>query len=57
VIEESDARPTQQACGVFKELSAELEEHQATLRAALDTDLVALNRTLQKMHLDPVSVP
>lgn len=56
VIEEADARPTRQVYEVFAELSAELDGHLAELRTALEWDLAALNRALQRTRLAPVTV-
>ena len=56
VIEEADARPTQQAYDVFNELSAELEGHLVKLRQVIEAELPALNRGLQAMGLQPVTV-
>jgi hypothetical protein len=54
VIEEADARPTQQAYDVFKELSAELEGHLSALQRVLTTDLAVFNRALADLRLEPV---
>jgi hypothetical protein len=56
VIEEADARPTQQSYDVFRELSTELDAHLAKLEAAVTTDLAVLNRSLQKLKVEPVAV-
>ncbi len=56
VIEEADARPTRQAQEVFRELSAELAGHLSKLEAVVATDLALLNRSFQKIKVEPVSV-
>ena len=56
VIEEADARPTQQAQEVFRELSAELAGHISELQAVVATDLALLNRSFQKLKVEPVSI-
>jgi photosystem II stability/assembly factor-like uncharacterized protein len=56
VIEEADARPTRQAREVFRELSAELAGHRSELQAVVATDLALLNRSFQKLKVEPVSV-
>ena len=56
VIEEADARPTQQAHEVFRELSAELDDHLSRLEALVVTDLALLNRSFQRLKVEPVSV-
>ena len=53
VIEEADARPTQQSYLVFKELSSELDGHLAKLNQAIETQVPALNRRLAALKLEP----
>jgi len=55
VIEAADARPTQQAYDVFKELSAELQGHLSMLQQVLTTDVAVFNRALAQMGLDPIT--
>ncbi|MBK5254539.1 MAG: glycosyl hydrolase, partial [Vicinamibacteria bacterium] len=56
VIEEADARPTQQAYDVFTELSTELDGHLLKLQAVLETGLAAFNRDLRRVKVAPVAV-
>jgi hypothetical protein len=56
VIEEADARPTQQSYDVFRELSTELDGHLGRLEAAVATDLAVLNRSLERLKVEPVAV-
>jgi len=56
VIEGADARPTQQAYDVFKELSAELQSHLSRLEQVLTTDVAALNRSLAQTGREPIVV-
>lgn len=51
VVETGDARPTDGAEQVFKELSAELDTHLKKLNDALGSDLAALNRLLAAAKL------
>ncbi len=53
-VEMSDARPTDQAYVVFKELSDELDAELSKLRSAVTTDLTVLNRMLARRKLPPV---
>jgi hypothetical protein len=55
VIEAADARPTQQAYDVFKELSVELQGHLSKLQQVLTTDVAVFNRVLAQMRLDPIA--
>ena len=54
VIEEADARPTQQSLDVLKELSIELDGLLARLEAVINTDLAVLNRSFQRVKVEPV---
>lgn len=54
VIESGDSAPTRQAHAVFRELSAELENHLLMLEQVIETDLQALNRLIVKEKLEPV---
>ncbi|MCX6549677.1 MAG: glycosyl hydrolase, partial [Acidobacteria bacterium] len=56
VIEAADARPTQQAYDVFKELSAELQGHLSRLEQVLVTDVAVFNRSLAQMGREPVAL-
>jgi hypothetical protein len=56
VIEASDARPTQQAYDVFKELSAQLQGHLSRLEQVLTTDVAAFNRSLAQLGREPIAV-
>jgi hypothetical protein len=56
VIEAADARPTQQAYDVFKELSTELQGHLSRLEQVLTTDVAEFNRSLAQMGREPVVV-
>ncbi|HEU5217051.1 MAG TPA: glycosyl hydrolase, partial [Gemmatimonadales bacterium] len=50
-VEGGDARPTDAALVVFKELSAELDQKLAQLQTLLTVDLAALNRALAARHV------
>ncbi|MBI2835726.1 MAG: glycosyl hydrolase [Acidobacteria bacterium] len=52
-----DARPTDGAYQVFKELSAELAEHLGRLDQAAKADLAPLNKLLAARKLPPVTEP
>jgi photosystem II stability/assembly factor-like uncharacterized protein len=54
VVENSDARPTDQTRAVLDRLSAELSAQTSRLDAALATDLPALNTALASRKLAPV---
>jgi photosystem II stability/assembly factor-like uncharacterized protein len=54
VVEGGDARPTDQAIAVFKDLSARLDKELARLDALVKTDLAALNTQLTAQSLPPV---
>jgi photosystem II stability/assembly factor-like uncharacterized protein len=56
VIEAADARPTQQAYDVFKELTAELQGHLSKLEQVLTTDVAVFNRSLAQMGREPIAV-
>lgn len=55
-VETGDAKPTNGAYLVFKELSAELAGHMAKLKQALGQDLRSLNGLLKAAGLDDVKV-
>tara|TARA_R110002020_G_scaffold445961_1_gene657950 strand:- start:23460 stop:26579 length:3120 start_codon:yes stop_codon:yes gene_type:complete len=55
-VEHGDARPTDGAYQVFKELSAELEEHLNILSETLETQLPKVNGLLQA-HGKPIVTP
>jgi len=55
-VEEADARPTRQAVSMFEQLSAEIAEHEASLRRLFETDLAVLNRALARERLPIVDV-
>jgi photosystem II stability/assembly factor-like uncharacterized protein len=54
-VESGDNRPTDQAYAVFKELSGRLEKQLARLEALVNTDLAALNKSLQAAGLPVVN--
>jgi len=56
VIEGADARPTQQAYDVFKELSAELQGHLSRLEQVLTTDVAVFNRAVAQSGREPIVV-
>jgi hypothetical protein len=53
-VETGDARPTNGSYGVFKELSAALDEQLAKLKSLEGSDLAALNRLLAAKNLEAV---
>ena len=53
-VETGDARPTEGAYQVFKELSAELEQHQQRLNSALETELPLINKLLAAAGLSEI---
>jgi hypothetical protein len=55
VVESGDARPTDQAYAVFKELSARLDRELARVDTAVATEVAAFNRLLRARRLDPVT--
>jgi photosystem II stability/assembly factor-like uncharacterized protein len=55
IVENGDAKPTDQSYAVFKELSAQLDRQLARLDAIVKEDLVAFNRDLGKKKLEPVT--
>ena len=55
-VETGDARPTDGAHVVFKELSAELDEQLGMLEEILQTELSAFNDALKRARLEPVQV-
>ena len=55
-LENGDAKPTNGAYQVFKELAEELELRLAELQQVLDTDLAKLNELLSAKQLDKVVV-
>jgi photosystem II stability/assembly factor-like uncharacterized protein len=54
-VETGDARPTDGAYQVFKELSGELDKQMAALRTALTSELAVLNRQLARTKLAPIA--
>lgn len=54
-VETGDARPTNGAHQVFKELSAELDVQIEKLNRVIKADLVALNQLLKEKGLEPIS--
>ena len=56
VVETGDAKPTDGAYQVFKELSGELDRQLSSLRATLTNELAVLNRQLERAKIAPVSV-
>ena len=54
-IESGDAKPTDGALVVFKELSTDLGRHLTALGAVVATDLGAFNRQLAQRKLEPVT--
>ena len=54
VVEAGDARPTDQAVAVFKDLSARLDKELARLEALVKNDLAALNTQLTAQSLPSV---
>ncbi len=55
VIEEADARPTQQAYDVFKELSAELDGHLSRLEQVIKAEGAAFSRAPSDPKREPVT--
>ncbi len=55
-IESGDAKPTDGAYKVYKELSAELEEHLADLNSVLEKDLPKVNAILESSGVDQIEV-
>jgi hypothetical protein len=55
-VEDGDARPTDGAYLVFKELSAELEKHLADLKSDLEKHLPLVNAVLSKAGTAPIEV-
>jgi hypothetical protein len=53
-VQTGDAKPTDGAYQVFKELSGELDAQLSALDAALTTELTALNRMLARSKLAPI---
>jgi len=53
-VESGDARPTDQAHAVFKELSGRLDKQLARLEGFLKTELPAFNKMLSDRHLEPI---
>jgi hypothetical protein len=54
VVETGDARPTDQAVAVFKDLSARLDKELGRLEAIVKEDLTALNSQLSAQSLPPI---
>ena len=54
-VENGDARPTDGAHQVFKELASDLEIQLTALRDAIDTELSQLNKLLSAEQLAPIS--
>jgi photosystem II stability/assembly factor-like uncharacterized protein len=57
VIESADARPTDQAVEAFQVLSGELDVHLTRLQVLFTEDLARLNDRLERLGLEPVTVP
>ena len=53
-VETGDARPTNAAYLVFKELSAELDVQLTKLDGLVKSELAALNELLREKNLDPI---
>ena len=53
-VESGDARPTDQAYAVFKELSGRLDKQLARLDGMLKTELPAFNKQLTDRKLEPI---
>ena len=51
-----DNRPTDGSHKVFEELSAELARHLGRLNAALEREMPAINRRLQSLRMEPLSI-
>jgi len=51
-----DAKPTAGSYVVYKELSAELDGHLARLDGALKAEIPSINRTLETLKLEPLSI-
>jgi photosystem II stability/assembly factor-like uncharacterized protein len=54
IVEGGDAKPTDQAHAVFKELSDRLDQQLARIETAVKTDVEAFNRLLRGRKLDPI---
>jgi hypothetical protein len=54
IVENGDARPTDQSYAVFKELSARLDKELARLDALVSADLAAFNASLAAQKLEAV---
>ena len=54
-VENGDAKPTDGAYKVFKELSAELETHLGRLNGTLEKDLPKVNALLEANGIDTIS--
>jgi photosystem II stability/assembly factor-like uncharacterized protein len=54
VVESGDARPTDQAYEVFRELSARLDKELGRLDSLVNTDLAAINKVLADQKLEPI---
>jgi hypothetical protein len=54
IVEGGDAKPTDQAYAVFKELSARLDTELGRIDAAVKADVEAFNRLLRGRKLDPI---
>ena len=54
VVEGGDAKPTDQAHAMFKDLAARLDQEVAKVEALVKTDLSALNTQLSAQKLDPI---
>ncbi len=55
-VEDGDAKPTDGAYLVYNELSSELEEHLAALKASLEKQLPSVNTVLGKAGAMPIEV-
>jgi len=54
-VQTGDARPTEGAYKVFKELSAELDQELQRLDRVIASDVAAFNQALQKQGAAPVA--
>jgi hypothetical protein len=55
IVEGGDAKPTDSAFAVFKELSGRLDQQLTRLDAAVKTDVEAFNKQLRGKKLEPVT--
>lgn len=54
-VESGEAKPTDGAYKVFKELSAELEKHLSELKSVIQTQLPQVNTTLKNMGIEEIT--